>query len=65
MQETAASAEEMSATSQDIEKAIESIAQKSQEGATQAGEINKRAEHTKDNVQASQKKPKKYLQAQK
>ncbi|KCZ68007.1 methyl-accepting chemotaxis protein [Clostridium sporogenes] len=58
MQETAASAEEMSATSQEIEKAIESIAQKSQAGATQAGEINERAEQTKENVQASQKKAK-------
>ncbi|MBO0562559.1 methyl-accepting chemotaxis protein, partial [Clostridium botulinum] len=58
MQETAASAEEMSATSQEIEKAIESIAQKSQAGATQAGEINERAERTKENVQASQKKAK-------
>ncbi|APH14032.1 hypothetical protein NPD5_100 [Clostridium sporogenes] len=37
MEETAASAEEMSATSQDIETAVQSIAQKSQEGATQAG----------------------------
>ncbi len=58
MEETAASAEEMSATSQDIERAVQSIAQKSQEGATQAGEINKRAEDTKANVQASQKKAK-------
>lgn len=33
-----------------------SIAQKSQEGALQAGEINKRAEETKENVQVSQKK---------
>ncbi|SFD42446.1 methyl-accepting chemotaxis protein [Clostridium uliginosum] len=56
MQETAASAEEMLATSQEIEKAVHSIAQKSQEGAVEAGEINKRAEDTKANVQASQKK---------
>ncbi|NFN88680.1 methyl-accepting chemotaxis protein [Clostridium sporogenes] len=56
MQETAASAEEMSATSQDIERAVKSIAEKSQEGANQASEINKRAENTKVNVQASQKK---------
>ncbi len=58
MQETAASAEEMSATSQDIERAVKSIAQKSQEGANQASEINKRAENTKVNVQVSQKKAK-------
>ncbi|MBW6409407.1 methyl-accepting chemotaxis protein [Clostridium weizhouense] len=56
MEETAASAEEMLATSQEIEQAICSIAQKSQDGAVKAGEINKRAENTKINVQASQKK---------
>ncbi|SFD42467.1 methyl-accepting chemotaxis protein [Clostridium uliginosum] len=56
MEETAASAEEMLATSQEIEKAVHSIAQKSQEGAVEAGEINKRAEDTKTNVQASQEK---------
>ncbi|MCY6484195.1 MCP four helix bundle domain-containing protein [Clostridium aestuarii] len=56
MEETAASAEEMSATSQEIERAVQSIAQKSQEGAIQAGEINKRAEDTKGNVQAAQRK---------
>ncbi|GAA0076256.1 methyl-accepting chemotaxis protein [Clostridium sp. CTA-5] len=56
MEETAASAEEMLATSQEIEEAIYSIAQKSQDGALKAGEINQRAEDTKINVQASQKK---------
>lgn len=56
MQETAASAEEMSATSQQIEEAINSIAEKSQEGAVEAGEINKRAKITKQNVKAAQKK---------
>lgn len=38
------------------ETAVYSIAEKSQEGALKAGEINKRAEETKENVQASQKK---------
>ncbi|GAA0720389.1 methyl-accepting chemotaxis protein [Clostridium malenominatum] len=56
MEESAASAEEMMATSQEIERAVYSIAEKSQEGAVQAGEINKRAEGTRKNVQASQKK---------
>ncbi len=56
MEETSASTEEMSSTSQEIGRAVQSIAQKSQEGALQAGEINKRAEDTKENVQASQKK---------
>ena len=56
MEETAASAEEMTATSQEIETAVESIAKKSQEGAVQAGQINKRAADIKQNVQASQKK---------
>ncbi|MBW6410181.1 methyl-accepting chemotaxis protein [Clostridium weizhouense] len=56
MEETTASAEEMLATSQEIEQALNSIAQKSQNGAIKAGEINKRAEDTKERVQASQKK---------
>ncbi|MBE6069040.1 MAG: methyl-accepting chemotaxis protein [Clostridium lundense] len=56
MEETAASSEEMSATAQEIERAVYSIAEKSQEGAMKAGEINKRAEETKENVQHSQKK---------
>lgn len=56
MEETAASAEEMMATSQQIESAVHSIAEKSQKGAIEAGEINKRAEETKQSVQYSQKK---------
>ncbi|MPM66621.1 Methyl-accepting chemotaxis protein 4 [bioreactor metagenome] len=56
MEETAASSEEMSATAEGIERAVHSIAEKSQEGAMKAGEINKRAEDTKENVQHSQKK---------
>lgn len=56
MEETAASSEELSATSQEMERAVNSIAEKSQDGAVKAGEINKRAEETKQNVQASIKK---------
>ncbi|AQS09850.1 methyl-accepting chemotaxis protein PctC [Clostridium saccharobutylicum] len=56
MEETTASAEEMSSMSQGIEIAVKSIAEKSQDGALKSGEINQRAEETKDNVQASQKK---------
>lgn len=54
MEETAASAEEMSATSQQIERSVNDIAQKSREGAMQAGEINKRAEKTKKDIQDAQ-----------
>lgn len=56
MEETAASAQEMSATSQEIEREVHSIADKSQEGSIQAGEINKRADETKESVENSQKK---------
>ncbi|WP_252235102.1 methyl-accepting chemotaxis protein [Clostridium sp. CH2] len=56
MEETAASSEEMLATSQEIEEVVKSISQKSQEGAIKAGEISNRAEDTKINVQASEKK---------
>ena len=56
MEETAASAEEMMATSQQIESAVHSIAENSQKGAIEAGEISKRAEETKQSVQHSQKK---------
>ncbi|BCZ49264.1 methyl-accepting chemotaxis protein [Clostridium gelidum] len=56
MEETAASAEEMMATSQQIESAVHSIEENSQKGAIEAGEINKRAEETKQSVQYSQKK---------
>jgi methyl-accepting chemotaxis protein len=56
MEETAASSEEMSATSQEIDNAVQSMAKKSQEGAAAAGEISKRAENTRINVKASEKK---------
>lgn len=56
MEETAASAQEMSATSQEIERAVSLIADKSQKGSVQAGDINKRADDTKESVENSQKK---------
>ena len=56
MEETAASSEEISATSQEIEKAVQSIALKSQQGVIQATNINRNAEATRANVNASQKK---------
>ncbi|NSB14586.1 methyl-accepting chemotaxis protein [Clostridium beijerinckii] len=55
IEETSASAEETSATSQEIGKAVQSIAEKSQDGAIQAGEINKRAQQTKEDIENSQK----------
>ncbi|MDD3172413.1 MAG: methyl-accepting chemotaxis protein [Herbinix sp.] len=56
MEETAASSQEMAATSQEIERAVQSIAKRSQEGAIAAGEISKRADNTKNNVNDSQKR---------
>lgn len=56
MEETAASAEEMAATANEIERAVDSIAQKSQDGAAAAEEINKRAIDTKKDVSDAQKK---------
>lgn len=56
MEETAASSEEMSTTSQEIERAVQSIAERSQEGSIAAGEISKRAEKTKTNVNDKQQK---------
>jgi methyl-accepting chemotaxis protein len=56
MEETAASSEEMSATSQEIERAAQSIAERSQEGASAARDISIRAEQTRINFEASQKK---------
>ena len=55
MEETAASTEELMATSQEIKKAVQSIAEKSQAGSVASGEIQKRAEAIKANVQASHK----------
>jgi methyl-accepting chemotaxis protein len=46
----------MSATTQEIEKAVQLIAGKSQQGAVSAREITKRAEDTKKNVTAARKK---------
>jgi methyl-accepting chemotaxis protein len=56
MEETAASAEEMEVTAQEIQKAVESIANNSQNGAIEVLEINKRAIHTKESVNESQRK---------
>lgn len=56
MEETAASSEEISATSQEIDNAVQSMAKKSQEGAIAAGQISKRAENTRANVKASERK---------
>lgn len=49
-EETAASAEEMSATSQEIERVSKSIAEKAEEGAGAAKEINTRAIEIKNDV---------------
>ncbi len=56
MEETAASSEEMATISVEIERAVRSIATRSQEGAVAAGEISKRAEQTKTNVNIARKK---------
>lgn len=55
-EESAASAEEMSATSQEIQTAVHTIADNAQKGAIAAGDISKRAEMTKLNVNQSQQK---------
>jgi len=54
MEETAASTQEMNVTSLEIEKAVESIAAKAQEGAVSAGEINKKATELSENFLLSQ-----------
>ncbi len=54
MEETAAGAEEMNASAAEIEKAVESIAEKAQQGAISAGEISKRAEEIKIRAISSQ-----------
>lgn len=56
MEETSASAEEMDATAQEIQKAVETIAKNSENGATEVVEINKRAMNTKESVNDAQKK---------
>ncbi len=58
MQETAASTEEMNATSTEIESAIESIAEKAQNGSFTAYEINRRADSLKENFHSSYNKAK-------
>ena len=55
-EESAASAEEISATSQEIKEAVHTIADNSQKGAIAAGDISKRAEVTKLNINQSQQK---------
>lgn len=55
-EETAACSEEMAATSQEIGKVVYDLSQKSQEGMARAAQINKRAEDTKETIQAAQTK---------
>mgnify|MGYP000370242327 CR=1 FL=1 len=50
MEETAASSEELSATSHEIERAVRTIAQKSQEGSQAAAKISDRADITKEEL---------------
>ncbi len=54
MEENAASAEEMNASAAEIEKAVEAIAEKAQQGALSVGEITKRAEAIKSRAISSQ-----------
>ena len=54
MEETAAASDQMMDISREIENAINSIAKRSQEGAITAGEISKRADQTKANVDKAQ-----------
>ena len=55
MGETASSTQEINATSSEIERVIENIAGKAEEGAISANEINKKALSLKDNSVALQK----------
>jgi methyl-accepting chemotaxis protein len=55
MEETAASTQEMNATSAEIETAVESIAARAQDGANDASEISRRALQLKQNFIAAQK----------
>lgn len=57
-EETAASSTQITSTSHEIEKAVQSIAEKSQEGSLTANDISIRARNTKDNVITSEKKAK-------
>ncbi len=56
MEETAASSDQMSITSHEIESAVQSMAERAQQGALVAGEISKRAEKTQQDVLMAQKK---------
>lgn len=53
MEETAASTEEMNATSSEIESAVDSIAAKAEEGAATAGSISKKANELRESFAAS------------
>jgi len=55
MEETAASAEEMNSTSLELEHAVDSIAQKAQDGAGTTEVISNRAQNLKENAFISQK----------
>ncbi|WMJ86688.1 methyl-accepting chemotaxis protein [Anaerocolumna sp. MB42-C2] len=55
MEETAASTEEMTATAQELVKSIQSITDKSAQGAVKVGEISSRADEVKEYVTAAQK----------
>lgn len=56
MEETAASAEEMTATSVEIENSARSMAQKSQEGSVLSAEINNRAMKMKEDFMKAQQR---------
>ena len=56
MEETAATSDQMSTTSHEIERAVQSMAERAQQGALVAGEISKRAKKTQQDVLMSQKK---------
>ncbi|MDA3730958.1 methyl-accepting chemotaxis protein [Niameybacter massiliensis] len=56
MEETSATTEQMTTISQDIQKAVSFIAERSSQGAQDAKEINQRAIATKENVHQSHQK---------
>lgn len=56
MMQTAASTEEMYSSSTQLEKAVDSISQKAQEGALSSQKISSRAQNLKQSALASQKK---------
>ncbi|MDR0220785.1 MAG: methyl-accepting chemotaxis protein, partial [Lachnospiraceae bacterium] len=53
MQETGASAQEMSATAAEIERAVETVAEKAEDGASKSGEIHNRAAQLGKDVNSS------------